>query len=120
MFEFLTSKEGDKLLWNALICIVLIAAFWMLLSWIKKRERELKAEREKASRVFTNEIQIIKDTFTECRNRRDLLHEELAIDRFKWYWSEQKSTDEVDRAVNELYSVYYSRLSSLTLKKSLG
>jgi Na+/melibiose symporter-like transporter len=114
MFEFLMSKDGDKLLWNVLICIVLISAMWMLLSWIKKRERELRAEKEKRSRVFANEIAHMKECFAECTNRRQLMHEELKIDSFKWYWLAFKSSDQVNRAVEDLYKAYYSRLKSFS------
>jgi len=114
MFEFLMSEKGEHLLWNILICISACGAFWMVLAWIKKRDRELKAEKEKRSRVFTNEIAHLKETFAECRTRRELMEEELNIDSFKWYWLNLKSTDEVNRAVKELYKAYYSRLDSFS------
>jgi hypothetical protein len=106
------SKDGDKLLWNILICVVLVAAFWMVFSWIKKRERELREQQEKASRIFANEIEIIREKFKAAKTRRDLLHEELEIDRFVWYWEDHKSRTEITKAEKELYSAYYSRLNS--------
>jgi len=107
------SENGEKLLWNILICICACAGFWMVLSWIKKRTIEIKEDQEKSKRIFANEISILLDEFNHASSRRNLLHLELRIDQFIWYWGDQVSTEQINQAKEKLYVAFYKKLNSL-------
>ncbi len=120
LFEFLTSKEGDRLIWNVLMAIILIAGFAWFMWWVKRRDAQHKADNEKDCRVFQNEIDVLIDDFMEAQTRRYLLHLELKIDSFYWYWLARIETDKVNAAREKLYEAFYTKLNTFKVTESFG